>query len=110
MGLEEIYDPKLAIMYPEQTDAYVNGIPAEETFRTPDELAKNPSQLPSYIRQSLEANQDSLRQVELGRRAIAFRASIMAELILKHGDLLTDLPEEVQEQVKGWASRIESQE
>jgi len=108
MGLKDIYKPELEPIYPATTDEYISSIPGTETYGIPRDLAERPGGLLSYVKQALEANREELRDLEVKRRAIAFRSSVLAELLYTYPELMDNLPVEVRSEAEEWASRIQN--
>ena len=93
-----------APLYPEATNSYLQGIPRVDDFGIPAELSKNPSRLATYVRDALSANKDSLVEMEVKRRAIAFRASVLSSI---DPSLVATLAPEVQAEIQEWSKRLE---
>jgi hypothetical protein len=80
MGLEIFYPEGEKPIYPEDTDRYLSDIPLEDSLDIPADLARNPSKAAVYVRKTLAANRYTLRELEVKRRALAFRASVLSSL------------------------------
>jgi hypothetical protein len=104
MGLEKFYSEDDQPIYPGATNSYLREIPAVDTLGIPEEIARNPASLAIYVRDALAANRFALGEMEVKRRAIAFRASVLSSI---DPELIASLPAEVQAEVREWASRLE---
>jgi hypothetical protein len=59
-----------------------------------------------YVEEAVKANQDALRDIESRRRGIAYRSSVLMELVEGFSDLIATLPPETRKAVDEWAGRI----
>jgi len=108
MAIEDIYDRKLKPIYPEATDAYANDIPMEGTLNTPEDLARQPQQLASYVLGAIARSQASLRDMETARKSLAYHASVLKDLFSKSPELMDDLPDDIKSQAQALAGRIQN--
>ncbi len=95
-------------LYPLETALYLGDLPRQDPLGTHVELSRLAvTSLSQRIEQILAANREAERLIEVQRKAIAWRTSVLAALAEGYPDRFAELPEHVRVDVNNQTNRLQ---